>query len=102
MNYTNIQIETDLNGRAYSVLEKYGLTPAQAVKLFFNQIAETGKVPLSFDWADRDRASAYDQRAMQSFKDWQETGLHITLDEFTDWVDSLETDTPKEMPECHK
>ncbi|WLF84041.1 type II toxin-antitoxin system RelB/DinJ family antitoxin [Moraxella sp. ZY210820] len=29
---------------------QYGLTPSQAVRMFFNQIAQTGKVPLSFDW----------------------------------------------------
>lgn len=45
---------------------------------------------------------AYDRRAMQAYKDYQETGLHITLNEFMDWVDSLETDTPKEIPQCHK
>lgn len=45
---------------------------------------------------------AFDRRAMQAYKDYQETGLHITLNEFIDWVDSLETDTPKSMPQCHK
>lgn len=45
---------------------------------------------------------AYDRRAMQAYKDYQEAGLHITLNEFMDWVDSLETDTPKEIPQCHK
>ncbi len=32
------------------MLERYGLTPAQAVKLFFTQIANTNEVPLSFDY----------------------------------------------------
>lgn len=45
---------------------------------------------------------AYDRRAMQAYQDYQETGLHITLAEFMDWVDSLETDEPKDMPSCHK
>lgn len=45
---------------------------------------------------------AFDRRAMQAYKDYQETGLHITLNEFIDWVDSLETDAPKSMPQCHK
>lgn len=54
MNYTNfnMRLDNDLRGRAYPVLEQYGLTPSQAVRMFFNQIAQTGKVPLSFDWAD--------------------------------------------------
>ena len=45
---------------------------------------------------------AYDRRAIQAYQDYQETGLHITLNEFMDWVDSLETDEPKDMPQCHK
>lgn len=53
MGYTNfnMRLDNDLRGRAYPVLEQYGLTPSQAVRMFFNQIANTGKVPLSFDWA---------------------------------------------------
>lgn len=45
---------------------------------------------------------AYDRRAMQAYQDYQETGLHITLNEFMNWVDSLETDEPKDIPQCHK
>jgi addiction module antitoxin, relB/dinJ family len=54
MDYTNfnMRLDNNLRGRAYPVLEQYGLTPSQAVRMFFNQIAQTGKVPLSFDWAD--------------------------------------------------
>lgn len=54
MSYSNFNMRLDdnLRNNAYPILEKYGLTPSQAVKMFFNQIAQTGKVPLSFDWAD--------------------------------------------------
>lgn len=54
MDYTNfnMRLDNNLRGRAYPILEQYGLTPSQAVRMFFNQIAQTGKVPLSFDWAD--------------------------------------------------
>ncbi len=45
---------------------------------------------------------AYDRQAMQAYKNHQETGLHITLNEFMDWVDSLETDIPKDIPQCYK
>lgn len=54
MSYTNfnMRLDNNLRQRAYPVLEQYGLTPSQAVRMFFNQIAQTGKVPLSFDWAE--------------------------------------------------
>lgn len=47
-NY-NIRIEQDLRDRAFSVLENYGLAPAQAIKLFLKQVADTQTVPLSFN-----------------------------------------------------
>lgn len=58
MSYTNfnMRLDNNLRGRAYPILEQYGLTPSQAVRMFFNQIAETGKVPLSFDWASKPMA----------------------------------------------
>lgn len=45
---------------------------------------------------------AYDRRAMQAWEDYQKTGMHVTLKEFSDWVDSLETDSPQAKPQCHK
>ena len=48
-NY-NIRLDQELKERAFSVLESYGLTPSQAIKLFLNQVAETNTVPLSFDY----------------------------------------------------
>ncbi len=46
-NY-NIRIDQNLRDRAFSVFESYGLAPAQAIKLFLNQVADTRTVPLSF------------------------------------------------------
>lgn len=43
----------------------------------------------------------FNHQAMQTYKDVQQTGLHITLDEFVKWVDSLEEYTFKAMPSCH-
>ncbi|MDO5686250.1 MAG: type II toxin-antitoxin system RelB/DinJ family antitoxin [Neisseria sp.] len=53
MSHTNFNMRLDdnLRANAYPVLEQYGLTPSQAVRMFFIQIAQTGKVPLSLDWA---------------------------------------------------
>ena len=48
----NMRLDDDLRASVYPILEQYGLTPSQAVRMFFNQIAKTGKVPLTFDWAN--------------------------------------------------
>lgn len=54
MGYSNfnMRLDDDLRADVYPILEQYGLSPSQAVRMFFNQIARTGKIPLSFDWAE--------------------------------------------------
>ena len=40
--------------------------------------------------------------AESSFAHYEETGLHITLDEFSKWVDEIQIKPVTAMPECHK
>lgn len=51
-NY-NIRLEKELRDKAFAVLESYGLTPSQAIKLFLTQVAQTNAVPLSFEYQGR-------------------------------------------------
>ena len=37
-----------------------------------------------------------------AWKHYQETGLHVTMQEVGDWMDSLFTDNEKPTPICHK
>ena len=47
----NMRLDDDLKASAYSVIEQYGLTPTQAVRMFLNEIAHTKTIPLSLNWA---------------------------------------------------
>ncbi|WP_298644003.1 type II toxin-antitoxin system RelB/DinJ family antitoxin [uncultured Cardiobacterium sp.] len=47
----NIRLDNDLKTRAFAVIERFGLTPTQAMRMFLTQIAETDSVPLSLDYA---------------------------------------------------
>ncbi len=49
-SHLNIRIDSELRNQASIVFENYGLTPAQAIKLFFNQVVSTNQIPLSFDY----------------------------------------------------
>ncbi|MBO7555376.1 MAG: type II toxin-antitoxin system RelB/DinJ family antitoxin [Neisseriaceae bacterium] len=49
MSYS-IRIDDELKEKAFPIIEKYGLTPPQAIKLFLKQIAETYSLPLSFNY----------------------------------------------------
>ncbi len=39
--------------------------------------------------------------AQSSFEHYKETGLHITLDEFSNWVDQVQQHPGAPVPECH-
>ena len=40
--------------------------------------------------------------AEASAKEFEETGLHVTFDEMSSWVESWGSDNEKPMPICHK
>ncbi|MBE9590879.1 type II toxin-antitoxin system RelB/DinJ family antitoxin [Moraxella sp. K127] len=49
----NIRIDDELKAQATKVLASYGLSPTQAIKLFFHQVVSTNQVPVSFDYQAR-------------------------------------------------
>ncbi len=62
----NVRLDTELRSQATQILADYGLSPTQAVKLFFNQIVHTQKVPLRFDYNTKELSpNAETQQAMQ-------------------------------------
>ncbi|EGT75126.1 type II toxin-antitoxin system RelB/DinJ family antitoxin [Haemophilus haemolyticus] len=61
----NIRMDENLKERAFPVIESYGLTPAQAVKLFFNQIAITQCIPISFEHNAKHIPNAITRQAIE-------------------------------------
>ena len=46
----NLRIDSSLRDKATEVFASYGLSPAQAIKLFFTQVVKTHSVPLDFNY----------------------------------------------------
>ena len=46
----NMRIEKELKDETSQIFENYGMTTAQAVRMFLVNVAKTKKVPLSFDY----------------------------------------------------
>lgn len=82
-NY-NVRLDRDLKNRAFSVIESYGLTPSQAIRLFLNQIADTNEIPLSFDY--QPKLNAQTITAIAEIAD----GKGIKYDSFGDLMNELE------------
>jgi predicted transcriptional regulator len=48
-----------------------------------------------------EKRDSFYQDALASLEHYNETGLHITLDELEVWFNSLGTEHEVDMPECH-
>lgn len=46
----NMRIEKELKEQTSQIFEGYGMTTAQAVRMFLVNVAKTKKIPLSFDY----------------------------------------------------
>lgn len=100
------------------------------MKLSAAERPRAGSVTIKLDGADRDRIASlasvkkrtphylmkeaileYVKReearqnfiaaAESSFEHYKETGLHISLDEFSTWVDQVQQDAGAPAPSCH-
>lgn len=81
-NY-NIRIDQDLRNQAFAVFESYGLTPAQAIKLFLNQVASTRTIPLSFTHQAQaaDHNEATRKSLIEARKEFETATTYANLEE---------------------
>lgn len=85
----NVRMSEDLKTQATQVFESYGLSPTQAIKLFFNQVVATRKVPLSFDfYPENDQPNATTIRAMRELDNGSGTLYHSLDDLLAEYGDA--------------
>ena len=54
-------------------------------------------------YVDREeKRESFRQDAVDSWNEYQETGLHATGDEVIQWLNTWGTDDEKDAPECHQ
>lgn len=78
----NFKLEPELKEKAFAVIESFGLSPSQALRLFLKQTAETNKIPLSFDYERELRPTDTTLQAIAELEQG-ETTVYATLDDFT-------------------
>lgn len=49
----------------------------------------------------KEERRAWYQEALDSLEHYERTGLHITFEEYSAWVDRLDTDPDAPFPKCH-
>lgn len=53
-------------------------------------------------YVNREEArESFAREAMESWEHYKETGLHITLDELSAWLNTVGTDAETDPPQCH-
>ncbi|WP_031274764.1 MULTISPECIES: type II toxin-antitoxin system RelB/DinJ family antitoxin [Pelistega] len=45
----NLRLDDQLKNKSFSVIESFGLTPSQFIRLVLKQVADTESLPLSFE-----------------------------------------------------
>lgn len=45
----NLRLDEQLKTQSFGVIESFGLTPSQFMRLILKQVADTGSLPLSFE-----------------------------------------------------
>ncbi|PID63898.1 MAG: type II toxin-antitoxin system antitoxin, RelB/DinJ family [Gammaproteobacteria bacterium] len=46
----SFRLNDNIKSQSFSIIEKYGLTPSQAINLFLTQIATTQKIPVDLNY----------------------------------------------------
>ena len=49
----------------------------------------------------KEERRAWYQEALDSLEHYERTGLHITFEEYSAWVDRLDADPDAPFPKCH-
>ncbi|MGP4132181.1 hypothetical protein OJE16_21580 [Pantoea tagorei] len=54
-------------------------------------------------YIEREEArESFKQEALDSWREYQETGLHLTGEEVKSWLRNWGTEAETDIPECHK
>ena len=54
-------------------------------------------------YVEREEArESFKQDALQSWREYRETGRHLTLEETANWLETWGTEDETEVPECHE
>jgi Predicted transcriptional regulator len=88
---TTLRIEQDIKKRLKTLADD---RHSSAHALMLEAITE---------YVDREeKRSQYRRDALAAWKDYQETGLHLTAEEAETWINSWGTEHEQDAPACHR
>ena len=96
-----IELDETLKARIRRLAEERGRTPVQIVEDALIAMEQKREEKTAVCEMSEERKAWY-QEGVHSWREFQETGLHLTLDEVGDWLATWGTDHEKDPPPCHK
>ena len=88
---TTLRIDADLKARLNSLCELDNTNQSDIMRLALVKYLD-----------EKEYEHSLRQASIKAYRDYQETGLHLTSDEFFGWVSTWGTDNEKDAPECHR
>jgi predicted transcriptional regulator len=88
---TSLDIDPELEARIRDLAERQQRSADSVMVEAIAQYVAREEARLSFD-----------QEARESWRDFQETGLHLTFEEVSAWLDTWGTDAEGPPPPCHR
>ena len=81
----NMRLEKELRDEVSVIFENYGMTTAQALRMFLVNVAHTKKVPLTFDYQAEQDDRVPSEKLLRAIAELEngETTTYGSLDEFT-------------------
>ena len=90
MTTATIELDLTLMTRLQHLAEQRGSSLAQVVRDALESLETQAR---------EEEENAYYRRAVQALANYRKTGLHLTGDEFIDWLEHSDPGAP--LPPCH-
>lgn len=88
---TSLKLNDEIRQKVYSLAQSKHRTSHWIMCEAIKQYVQTEELKEKFK-----------QEALESWQDYQETGLHLTGDEVEAWLSTWGTDKEDGMPACHE
>lgn len=91
LSSTTLKLEDELKARVKKLADVRDRTPHYLMVAAITEYV-----------AREEQRESFKQEALDSWREFQETGLHLTGDEVNDWLQSWGSEVEKRLPPCHK
>lgn len=80
----NLRLDEQLKAESFRVIEDFGLTPSQFMRLILKQVADTGSLPLSFEKRQHTLSKKGERLVRESIEDIEQGRVteYASLDAF--------------------